>query len=131
VSDYFPGSRQKIAPPAGPPDPLGGLTGTVTQVKGRPVELFTIGQLSQVLNRRPVAIRAWETEGVIPKATYVKPGKDGDKRGRRRLYSRAQVEALVRIAAEEGILHDKHKQISRTQFASKVLEAFRQIARQA
>lgn len=126
---FFPGSRQRITPPSGPPDPLGGLEGKTYTIAGKEVELFSISQLAEALNRKPVAIRKWEHEGVIPKATFVKPGKDGDPRGRRRLYSREQVEAVVRIAGEEGILNDKHRQISKTQFQARVLAAFREIAR--
>lgn len=126
MTEFFPGSRQPISLPAGPPDPLAGLDSKVYTVGGREVEFFTIGQVSQVLNRQPVTLRKWEREGIIPKATFSKPSKD--PRGRRRLYSRAQVEALVRIAAEEGVLNDIHKQISKTKFSAKVLSAFKQIA---
>ena len=127
---YFPGSRQPIIPPAGPPDLLRGVTGKTFSIGGRQTELFTITQLAQVLNRKPVTIRKWEQQGYIPKATFVKPGANQDPRGRRRLYSRAQVEALVRVAQEEGILGDLHKQVSRTQFQDKALAAFKQIAGQ-
>lgn len=129
TEDYFPGSRQPVTPPAGLRSPLDGHVGKTFTIGGREVELFTISQLAYYLNRKPVTIRKWEQDGVIPKATFVKPGANQDPRGRRRLYSRAQVEALVRIAGEEGILHDLHKQVSRTQFKAKVLSAFRQIAK--
>lgn len=126
---YFPGSRQRITPPSGPPDVLGGVTGKTYTIKGKPVELFGIGQVAEALNREPVTIRSWERKGFIPRATFSKPGANQDPRGRRRLWSRAQVEALVRIAQEEGILSDTHKQVTRTQFARKVLDAFKEIAR--
>lgn len=127
---FFPGSRQPLTGPPGLPDPLRGLEGRQFPVGNGTVELFTISQLAEALNRRPVTIRTWEQKGIIPKATYVKPGINKDPRGRRRLYSRAQVEALVTIAAEEGLLADVHKQISKTQFQRKALDAFKKIAGQ-
>jgi hypothetical protein len=130
VSQFFPGSSQPISPIGPPPDALAGRRGKTFTIGGKEIELFTISQLAFYLNRKPVTIRKWESEGVIPKATYSKPGINKDPRGRRRLYSRAQVEALVRIAAEEKILDDLHKQISTTQFKPKVLQAFKQIASQ-
>lgn len=130
MTEFFPGSRQVVTPPAGLPDPLGGLTGKTFTIRGVEVELFTIGQVADALNRTPVAIRKWEANRVIPKATFSKPGVNQDPRGRRRLYSRPQVEALVRIAQEEGILHDKYRSITKTQFKAKVLHAFREIASQ-
>lgn len=124
---YFPGSRLPRTPPAGPPEVLP-VEGKKFTVGNREVELFTISQLATALNRKAVTIRKWEQEGVIPKATYSKPGKDKDVRGRRRMYSREQVEAMIVIAQQEKILHDLHKRISTTQFKTKVLAAFKEIA---
>lgn len=128
MTEYFPGSRQEISAPPGPPDVLAGETGRMFTIGGREVELFSIGQLAAALNRAPATIRKWEQDGVIPKATYTKPGANQSPNGRRRLYSREQIEALVRIAQEEGILLDLHRQITKTQFKAKALHAFRQIA---
>jgi hypothetical protein len=128
VTEYFPGSRQVVTPLVGPPDPLAGVTGRVFTIQGVETELFSITDLASALNRKPVTIRKWEAEGHIPKATFSKPGANRDVRGRRRLYSRPQVEALVRIAGEEKILHDLHKRISSTQFKVKAFDAFRQLA---
>lgn len=128
MTEYFPGSRQVITPPAGPPPETQVPPGKQYTIGGKPVELYTIGQVAEVLNRKPVTIRKWEREGVIPSATFVKPGANGDVRGRRRLYSRAQVEALLRIAMEEKILNDLHKQITKTEFKQKALAAFRELA---
>lgn len=130
MADYFPGSRLPVTPPAGPPDVLRGRVGKTFSIGGKDVELFTISQLAFFLNRKPVTIRKWENDGTIPKATFVKPGANSDPRGRRRLYSRAQIEALIRIAHEEGILTDLHRQITKTQFKAKAWAAFKQIASQ-
>lgn len=127
---YFPGSRQPLTPVAGLKDLLGGRTGKTYTINGKPVELFTISDVAEVLNRKPVTIRKWEERKVIPPATFAKPGAGGDKRGRRRLYSRAQVEALVTIADAEGILHNPHAQISQTNFKAKVWAEFKRLAAQ-
>jgi len=97
-------------------------------VNGQETEFFTVGQLAQALGRQPVTIRKWEREGIIPKATFQTPGKDGDPRGRRRLYTREQVEGIVRIAHEEGVLVSHQKPIKDTQFASRVLALFKTLA---
>jgi hypothetical protein len=125
---YFPGSRQPITPISGPKDVLEGRTGKVFTIGGRAVELFTISDVAELLNRRPVTIRKWEEKGFIPKATYAKPGANKDPRGRRRLYSREQVIALVTLADAEGILHNPHAQISQTNFAARVLSEFKRLA---
>jgi hypothetical protein len=94
------------------------------KVGGEETEFFTVGQLAQALGRQPVTIRKWEREGVIPKATYQSPGKDGDVRGRRRLYTREQVEGIVRIAVEEGVLVSHQKDLKDTDFTKRVVGLF-------
>jgi hypothetical protein len=128
TEDYFPGSRQPITDLAPARDPLGGLTGKQYTIGGKPVELFTISQVAEALHRKPVTIRKWEERGVIPKATFAKPGAGGDPRGRRRLYSRDQVLALVTIADAETILFNPHAQISQTNFKAKVWAEFKRLA---
>jgi hypothetical protein len=97
-------------------------------VGGVETEFFTVGDLATALGRRPVTIRKWEREGIIPKSTYQSTGKDGDVRGRRRLYTRAQVEGMVRIAHEEGVLVSHQKPIKGTQFTARVIDLFQRLA---
>ncbi|MFE2100865.1 MerR family transcriptional regulator [Streptomyces sp. NPDC059468] len=97
-------------------------------VAGKETEFFTVGQLARALGRQPVTIRKWEREGVIPKSTFQSPGRDGDVRGRRRLYTRAQVEGIVRIAHEEGVLVSHQKPIKDTQFTPRVIALFERLA---
>jgi hypothetical protein len=99
-------------------------------VAGVETEFFTVGDLAKALGRQPVTIRKWEREGVIPKSTYQSPGKDGDVRGRRRLYTRQQVEGMVRIAHEEGILISHQKPIKTTNFSVRVIDLFKRLAEQ-
>lgn len=95
-------------------------------VRGREMQFFPIGALSLALGgRSPNTLRAWEKEGNLPKSVFVKPSKD--PRGRRRMYTRAMVEGLVRIAKEEGIFWpDKGKKLSDTAFTEKAVELFKQ-----
>jgi hypothetical protein len=125
--EYFPGSRQPLTPVGGLRDPLEGRTGKVFSIGGKEVELFTISQVAFYLNRKPVTLRKWEAKGIIPPATFSKPGAGGDTRGRRRLYSRDQVVALVNLAQAEGILDNPHAQISQTNFKPKVWAEFKRL----
>jgi hypothetical protein len=128
---YYPGSKQKrpqtgIAgaevDPAGQDLPL--ASGTVYLLNGRDVELFTIGQLAAVLNRSATTLRRWEADGTLPRSGYTKPSKD--PRGRRRLYSRAQIEGIYAIAKDEGVL-ENGSTLKGTQFANRVLALFQEL----
>lgn len=93
------------------------------RVGGKSHEFFTTGNLAQALNRRPGTIRSWEREGLLPKSIFQSPSKD--PRGRRRLYTRAQVEGIIQIAMEEGLFQDQfHTPINKTAFTEKVLALF-------
>jgi len=96
------------------------------QVNGVEREFFTIGHLALALGRRPVTLRLWEREGIIPKATYQINSES--KNGRRRLYSREQVEGLVKLAVEEGILISHQRAIGGTQFTARSIELFKKLA---
>jgi hypothetical protein len=133
VQEYYPGSRRPIVrhpnrTESSMPDPdRWDAKPKVLKVKGEDVEFFTIGQLGLALGgRKPVTIRKWERTGVIPKPTFRKPSED--PRGQRRLYTRAQVEGMVRIATEEGILDRHAKPITQTDFTERVIALFRELA---
>jgi hypothetical protein len=85
-------------------DPLQGLQGKKFPVAGTMVELFTVGQLAKVLGRKAVTIRAWESQGTLPGATFRSaPPCNEQLPGRmpvgRRLYSRDQVELILSAIA--------------------------------
>lgn len=68
-------------------------------INGEKRVFFTIGGLAKVLQRKPVTMRMWESNGWIPKATYRTPAPKGVHFGEkpakgRRLYSLEQVEFL-------------------------------------
>jgi hypothetical protein len=99
-------------------------------VAGVETEFYTLGNLAQALGRQPVTIRKWEREGIIPKSTYQSPGRDDDPRGRRRLYTREQIEGIVRIAHEEGVLVSHQKPLKATNFTVRVVDLFKRLAEQ-
>lgn len=67
---------------------------------GVETEFFQIGALAMALKRKPVSMRKWESEGIIPKANFRTPTPRGTNvpgkavKGRR-LYSRQQIEFLI------------------------------------
>lgn len=128
MTEFFPGSRVPLTGVPGIPSEyaIPDEFGKDFEIAGKSMRLYSIGELAVILKRRPVTIRKWERLATIPKATFVKPGVDA--RGRRRLYSREQVEAMLRIAMEEKILDVQTMQISKTQFTPKVFAAFRELA---
>lgn len=136
ATEYYPGSKRIIDRVRHPnrhtdepldPDRWDAKPKTLS-VGGVMTEFFGIGQLAQALGgRRPVTIRKWERLGLIPKATYSKPSANGDVRGDRRLYTRDQVEGLIKIAHEEGLLHDKSAAITRTHFTARAIQLFKEL----
>lgn len=129
VQQFYPGTSKPIplaptvkAAPEAPAEDAWDAKPRVFTVKGSEIEFFTVGQLAKALGRKPVTVRKWETEGIIPKATFSAPSDD--PRGRRRLYTRAQVEGIVRIAKEEGVLVAHARPIRQTQFTPRVIRLF-------
>lgn len=99
----------------------------ILRLRGVDMEFFTVGQLGMALgNRSANTLRAWEREGILPKSPYVKPSQD--PRGRRRMYTRAMVEGLVKIAKEEGVLWpQKGNRLSSTNFTQRAVELFQSL----
>jgi hypothetical protein len=132
--EYYPGSNRPIgtAPDRSveePDDERWDLKPRIYQVNGEDVEFFTVGQLGKALGgRKPVTMRKWERTGLIPKATFTKPSDD--PRGKRRLYTRAQIEGMVQIATEEGMLNPFAKPIKDTNFKARVVALFKELAAQ-
>jgi hypothetical protein len=128
LDEFYPGSRERRDQPAAPAfgveeeDPLG--TGTVMIVRGRQIEFFYVGQVARAIGRSSVTLRAWEASNVIPKSGYIKPGKDA--RGRRRLYTRAQAEAIIRLAKIHGVI-DPGSRKPLTDFKHAVWAAFAEL----
>lgn len=62
-------------------------------IKGKDIELYTIGELADRLDRQRQTLRKWEKQGIIPQATY----RSGSNR---RLYSLNQISAIVSTVEE-------------------------------
>lgn len=147
LDEFIPGSKQRrTQAPARPAADIYNAVNWdnrvyVKQVGGKSVELFAIGALAAALNRPLVTVRLWTRQGRLPQAIYRLPtrqvpvyGPDGkvishkEQKGRR-LYTRAQIEAVIRIAAEHSILHtkridwDQHKD-----FGLQVADAWQRLA---
>jgi hypothetical protein len=132
---FYPGSKQRRDTRQTPADTrqpwqkaFDGLTPRTYQVRGQDTEFFTIGQLAFALERKPVTLRKWEADGVLPKATFLAPNPKKDHRAKRRLYSRAQAEGIVRIAAEEGLIDEARRVlVSQTHFTERVTDLFKEL----
>lgn len=125
---HYPGSKREI------PDR------SVTKKKARPVvaegawdehplihggvEYFTLGKLAKALGRAPDTLREWEEHGVIPKARYRTAASNSLKA--RRLYTRAQVEGIARLAQEEGLMDGKRRPIPLS-FVHRVRDLFKSL----
>ncbi len=91
-------------------------------VHDKAVEFFSIAALATALNRRPVTIRMWENKGYLPKASFRTKGME---KGSRRLYTRSQIEGLVAIAREEGLLDPSPRRaIEKTKFPERAKRLF-------
>lgn len=107
---YYPGSKQELPPryvePAKPvkDDDSWDSHPIIKRVGGEPKEFFTLGALCKVFNRPPVTIRLWIKHDKIPEARFRMPA-NGASRGGRRLYTRPQIEVLIKIAAQRGLLN--------------------------
>lgn len=116
------GLKEQEQAPEPEADPVWDERPRVYTVKGAEKEFFTISALAHALRREPVSMRKWEEKGYLPSARYRAPGK-GKKRDR--LYTRAQIEGLVKIAKAEGLMDPaKKKRIDQTGFPDKAHRLF-------
>lgn len=131
-AEFYPGSKKRRDLPV----PMSTVDTTdkaewdnprVLKIAGEPIEFFSTGQLALALGgRSPVTMRAWEASGTIPRPKYW--AKSPDPRGKRRLYTRAQLEGMVKIAAEEGLLDKNSKKpIRATRFTERVVQLYKSL----
>lgn len=88
------------------------------KINGEIFELYYINDLAYALGRTPQTVRKWEISGVIPKT----PFKDNFGR---RLYTKEQIETIVRIAEECNI--KQGYSIANTSFSAKIHKAFAEL----
>ena len=96
-------------------------------------EFFTIGHLADALGKSPVTIRSWENKGMLPKSPYRSPRPRGEtlpgnRTKGKRLWTRGQIEGILRIAREQGVILNG-KPPTKT-FAQHVADLFREILNQ-
>jgi hypothetical protein len=92
-------------------------------------EFFTIGHLADALGRSPVTIRSWESKGLLPKSPYRSPRPRGESlpgvaKGKR-LWTRDQIEGILRLAREEGVILNEKPPTK--QFTLRVADLFREL----
>lgn len=132
IAERYPGSSRvrhvnRVERPVDDPDPTAWDRAPQRfKVKGVDREFFTVGALAEALGRRPGTLRKWEREGLLPRAPFRKPSDD--PRGVRRLYSRDHVEAIVKIAYEEGLMGQNfNTPIEATAFTTRVKALFEEL----
>jgi hypothetical protein len=133
TKEFYPGSSKVIRHPNRPdPKPVRvkdelewDSNPRIMEHRGVSKEFFTTGQLAMALGgRKAVTIRKWEQNRTIPKAQF--RTVSDDTRGKHRLYTREQVEGLIRIAREEGILDpSRSRKIGETNFVERARALFR------
>lgn len=95
------------------PEPVGWADKPlVYKVAGMDMEFFTIGHLAKALGYSVQSIRAWENNALLPKSRYRTPSPRAANqpehlRKGRRLWTREQIEGILRIASEEGVILNK------------------------
>lgn len=92
------------------------------RVGGKEREFFTTQALAVALNRTSQTIRLWERRGVLPKTRYRTPNLNGI--GGVRLYTRKQIEGIVRVAEEEGVLYNKVPYRQMVKFTQRITPLF-------
>jgi hypothetical protein len=72
-------------------------------INGEKVVFYTLAALAEALLRKPVTIRAWESAGKFPPSPF--RTKANGALGGKRLYTRKQIEGVVAMADDEGLLY--------------------------
>jgi hypothetical protein len=72
--------------------------------RGQNVEFFMRGSLALALNRAVVTIRRLEEKGILCQPRIQSAAKHG-----RWLYTRDQIEDLVKLAEEEGVINPSYR----------------------
>jgi hypothetical protein len=107
--EFYPGSKQKrrdLEPePTVEERPEWDVNSYIKVIKGVSTEMFTIEALCLGLSRPAVTIRLWIRKGYIPEAIYRLPARtvNGKAQKGRRLYTREQVEAVLKVFEAHGI----------------------------
>lgn len=111
LDENYPGSKRKRRTPPAPVEARQGLEGWdsrpfIKVIRGREMEMFTMGALAAALNRPLVTVRLWTRKGYIPQAPFRLPSRtvNGREQKGRRLYTRPLIEAAVEAFGKRGLL---------------------------
>jgi hypothetical protein len=135
----YPGRRKPVNrdPEATPDDtPLWDANPAKYVVAGEEVEFFYIGALARALGYSVQAIRLWESQGLMPNSGYRSPRTKGKVAGGRsdkgkRIWTRAQVEGILRVAKKHGVILPNRKGVRNPPtpaFAREVARLFTELA---
>jgi hypothetical protein len=77
-------------------------------LRGEPIEVFPVGALAEAIGVSPKAIYKWERLRIMPPSRYRTQAPEqapipGKTAAGRRLYTRAQIEAVIEAATEAGV----------------------------
>lgn len=129
VSETYPGSKQKRRAVVGPRDTWDTLPGAEFTLRGKRVKFYGISVLAGKLERGSAAMRKWERLGYLPPTPYRTPGVAPN--GQRRMYTREQIEGLVTIAKQEGLLGESIRNVSATDFTTKAFRLFKRLSEES
>jgi hypothetical protein len=104
-------------------------------VAGEKQEFFYIGALATAIGYSVQAIRLWEGQGLMPNSPYrsprtAKPVAGGRSTKGKRLWTRAQIEGILRLAKKHNvILPDRagHRNPPTRAFADEVAQMFNEL----
>lgn len=93
-------------------------------------EFYTIRHIAAALGYSVQSIRTWENSRLLPKSRYRAPaprksGSPAHITKGRRLWTREQIEGILRIASEEGVILNKKPPTAR--FAVRVQALFNEL----
>lgn len=74
------------------------------------MEFFTASALAEALGKQRVTVNKWIRRGWLPKPHYRTPVSGGN--GGYKLWTRAEIEAIVKVAEEENIFAEYHPDIA-------------------
>jgi hypothetical protein len=112
----YPGRRKPVnrqaRAPAPEDTPVWDAKPVYYMVGGEKREFFLISHLAKALDYSVQSIRAWEAAGVLPRTPFRspktrRPVAGGRSNKGRRLWTREQVEGIVRIAKRHGVIFNK------------------------
>lgn len=89
-------------------------------INGKDVELYTIGELADRLDRQRQTLRKWERDGIIPQALF-------RSKTNRRLYTKAQCDAIVSVVEKYDL---KQGQAIPPEFREEVFKAFKEASKE-